>query len=79
MRQLGGAAPVPSCGTGAMSGKHNLVGIYHFVFAFCFFYIWCIVFHSFIINTMHVLCECAVLFLFSVDYLEKPLKVVVLA
>lgn len=53
---------MPSHGTGAMSGKHNLVGIHHFVFAFCFFYIWCIVFHSFIIITMQVLCECAILF-----------------
>lgn len=65
---------MPSCGTGAKSGKHNLVGIHNFVFAFCCFYIWRIVFHSFIINTMHVLCECDVLFLFSMDYLETAFE-----
>lgn len=58
---------MPSHGTGAVSGKHNLVGIHNFVFAFCFFYIWCIVFHSFIIITMQVLRDYLFVFFYSVS------------
>lgn len=59
---------MPSHGTGAMlPGKHALVGIYNFVLDFCCFYVWCIMFCSFIITRQDLcLCECPLFMFFNI-------------